>query len=143
MPLEPTTLRAENHFMSSGGRDRSRDLARRARLGVIAVAAALVLFAGSLPARAEDPATVSLPDNAWVTARTEDGHLQVVTGDAATELVANDQAGAPGPEVLSVEADQTMQALDARRERPAPFAAVGARPGAVRGCVEGHPRRGT
>jgi len=118
LPLEAPTVGAENHFMSSGGRDRSRDLARRARYGVTAVAAALVLFAGSLPARAEDPATVSLPDNAWVTARTADGHVQVVTGDAATELVESDQAGAPGPEVLSVEADQTMHALDAGENDP-------------------------
>jgi subtilisin family serine protease len=104
--------------MHSGGRARSRDLARRARIGVTAVAAAVVLFGGSLPARAEDPASVSLPDNAWVVAQTADGHLQVVTGDAATELVENDQAGAPGPEVLTVEPDQTMRALGGGENDP-------------------------
>ncbi len=100
-----------------GGRKRTRS-ARNARLGAVAVAAALALFGGSIPARAEDPARVSLPDNAWVVAQTADGHLQVVTGHAADQLVENDAAGVPGPAVLSVEPDQTMHALDAGENDP-------------------------
>src|SRR5262249_40933150 len=104
--------------MYSGGRGRARDFARRARLGVIAVAAALALFGGSIPARADDPGQPSLPENAWVVAQAEDGHLQVVTGEAADQLVQNDDAGLPGPDVLSIEPDQTVHALDAGENDP-------------------------
>ncbi len=98
-----------------GGRSRPT-FARNARLSVVAVAAALALLGGSIPARAEDPDHVDLPQNAWIVTQTDDGHLQVVTGDAAEEVVARDAAGAPGPEVLSVEADRTMHALGSEND---------------------------
>jgi hypothetical protein len=80
-------------------------------VSAVAVAAALALLGGSIPARAEDPDQVDLPDNAWVVTQTDDGQLQVVTGEAAEAAVERDAAGAPGPEVLSVEPDQAMHAL--------------------------------
>src|SRR5262245_36108658 len=104
--------------MQSGGRERAVKVARRARLGVTAIAAVLALVGGSIPARAADRAPASLPRNAWVVAQSEDGHLQVVTGDAAGRLVDQAATGAPGPEVLSVEADQPVHALDAGENDP-------------------------
>jgi subtilisin family serine protease len=94
-----------------GGRERS--FARNARVSVVAVAAALALLGGSLPARAEDPDHVDLPDNAWIVTQADDGRLQVVTGDAAEAVVERDAAGAPGPEVLTVDTDEPMHALGA------------------------------
>src|SRR5262245_5584582 len=97
--------------MALGGRRKRSTLARNARVSVVAVAAALALLGGSLPARAEDPGHVDLPDNAWVVTQADDGQLQVVTGDAAETGVERDAAGGPGPEVLSVDTDQPMHAL--------------------------------
>jgi subtilisin family serine protease len=109
--LEIATLRAETTCMPmAGGRSRST-FARNARVGVVAVATALALLGGSIPARAEDPDAVDLPDNAWIVTQADDGQVQVVTGDAAEAVVEREAAGAPGPEVLSVETDQAMHAL--------------------------------
>jgi len=105
------TLRAETTCMPLGGGRSRSTFARNARVGVVAVAAALALLGGSIPARAQDPDPVDLPGNAWIVTQAADGRVQVVTGDAAEEVVERDAAGVPGPEVLSVETDQTMHAL--------------------------------
>ena len=119
LPLEPTTLRAENHLMSSGGRDRSRrsraqGAARRHRGGGRA-GAVRGLVAG--PGRGSGhrlPARQRLGRRHGPTTATS----RSSPATPPTELVANEQAGAPGPEVLSVEADQTMHALDAGENDP-------------------------
>jgi type VII secretion-associated serine protease mycosin len=104
--------------MHWGGQRRAPKIARRARLGVTAAAAVLALVGGSLPARAAESDAAALPKNAWVVAQTDDGHLQVVTGAAAGELVDRDASGAPGPDVLSVEADQPVHALGGSENDP-------------------------
>jgi len=104
--------------MHWGGQGRTAKLARSARLGVTAVAAVVALVGGSIPARAAGPEPVSLPKNAWVVAQTDDGHLRVLTGAAADQLVDRAATGAPGPEVLSVDTDQPVHALDAGENDP-------------------------
>jgi subtilisin family serine protease len=83
--------------------------------------AAFVVLGMAVPAPADtaDAAPApQLPANAWVVAREADGGLQVVTGDAADKLVADVAAGRPAPEVLSVQADQTVSALSAGENDP-------------------------
>ena len=104
--------------MRLGGQERAAKLARSARFSVTAVAAVLALVGGSIPARAAGSDAAALPKNAWVVAQTDDGHLQVVTGDAADQLVDRAASGAPGPEVLSVDTDQPVHALDAGENDP-------------------------
>jgi type VII secretion-associated serine protease mycosin len=104
--------------MRLGGRERAAKLARSARFTVTAVAAVLALVGGSIPARAAGSDAAALPKDAWVVAQTDDGHVQVVTGDAADQLVDRAASGAPGPEVLSVDTDQPVHALDAGENDP-------------------------
>jgi type VII secretion-associated serine protease mycosin len=81
------------------------------------VVAALVVLAMALPATADDttapaPAPAQdLPANAWVVAKDADGHLQVVNGRKANELVDDSEQGRPGPELLSVQSDRAVHAL--------------------------------
>jgi subtilisin family serine protease len=99
--------------MRLGGRDRaanSREPVQRE------VAAVLALVGGS--SRPAPPTRPVAAENAWVVAQTDDGHLQVVTGDAADQLVDRAASGAPGPEVLSVDTDQPVHALDAGENDP-------------------------
>jgi len=82
---------------------------------------ALVVLGLAVPATADDTASAPAPDlpaNAWVVAKDADGHLQVVTGAAAGQLVDDAAAGLPTPEVLSVQRDQTVSALSAGENDP-------------------------
>jgi type VII secretion-associated serine protease mycosin len=53
----------------------------------------------------------ALPAHAWAVAKDADGHLHVVSGAAATALVNDAEHGQPGPQLLSVQGDQTVHAL--------------------------------
>src|SRR6185437_4117577 len=59
-----------------------------------------------------------LPAHAWIVAKDADGHLQVVTGQAAADVVDDAAAGRPAPEILSVQKDQAVSALSAGENDP-------------------------
>lgn len=85
------------------------------RVAGAAVATLAVLGVGA-PARADGPTTPpdparDLPAHAWAVAKDADGHLHVVTGREAGELVSDAEHGRPGPELLSVQADRPVHAL--------------------------------
>ncbi|MDQ1508488.1 MAG: hypothetical protein QOG50_332 [Actinomycetota bacterium] len=101
--------------MGLGSTGISRVRTRGARGAAATAVAALVVLAMALPATADDTSTPApaqdLPANAWVVAKDADGHLQVVSGRAANQLVDDSQHGRPGPELLSVQSDRAVQAL--------------------------------
>jgi type VII secretion-associated serine protease mycosin len=83
-------------------------------LVVLGIAAPATADTATSPTSTPDITSTApdLPDNAWIVAKDADGHVQVVTGDAAEHLVDDAAAGRPGPEVLSVQTDKTVTALD-------------------------------
>ena len=97
-------------------------------LAAIADARAAWRTAAAGSAGTADPAP-ALPANAWVVTQTADGHLHVVSGGEATELVddAADGAARPGGPQRPDRPDGP-RARHRRRERPAALAAVGPRP---------------
>ena len=97
---------------STGG---TRIWTRSARGAFATTVAALVVLGMAVPATAastEPPAAAQdLPANAWAVAKDADGHLRVVSGREADQLVNDAEQGLPGPEVLSVQGDRTVHAL--------------------------------
>ncbi len=98
--------------MRSGGRANPTVFARSVRMSAITGLTTLVLLGATGPARAAGARTPVLPANAWVVTQTADGRMHVVSGREATAVVDDAATGAPGPEVLSIETDQTVHALD-------------------------------
>ena len=112
--------------MALGSTGRTRIQARSARGAFAAVVATLVvlglvILGLAVPAMADatpTPPSQDLPANAWVVAQDADGHLQVVTGKAAGQLVDDAAAGLPTPQVISVQSDKTVSALSAGENDP-------------------------
>ncbi len=108
--------------MGLGSTGKTRFKTRTARGAFATTVAALVVLAMAVPATADAAAASApardLPANAWIVAKDADGHLQVVSGQAANELVDDAAAGRPGPEVLSAQRDQTVNALSAGENDP-------------------------
>ena len=100
--------------MALGETGFTRIRTRSARCAAATALAALVVLGTAVPATAVDASSApaqDLPANAWVVAKDADGHLQVVSGREAGQLVNDAEHGRPGPELLSVQSDRTVQAL--------------------------------
>src|SRR4051794_22865117 len=92
------TLRAETLRMGLGSTGKARLQTRRARGALAATVVAVVVLAMAVPALADEAAPApsqDLPANAWIVAKDADGHVQVVTGQAASDLVDDAAAGRP------------------------------------------------
>jgi len=101
--------------MRSGATDYRRHnaaCARSARITTTITVAAMALFGVAGPARADAALSPAIPAHAWAVTQTADGHMQVVTGPAATELATNAAQGDAGADVLSVEGDAPVHALE-------------------------------
>ena len=105
--------------MRLGGTEFSILGARRTR-GAAATAVATLMALGLMalgpaaPARADGPIAKpaqDLPAHVWAVAKDADGHLHVVGGRAAGQLVDDAEHGRPGPELLSVQGDGAVHAL--------------------------------
>ena len=101
--------------MGLGSTGISRIRTRSARGAFATAVAALVVLGSAAPAvadKASDRAPQrDLPAHAWVVAKDADGHLRVVTGRAADQIVDDAAAGRPGPQLMSVQSDRPVQAL--------------------------------
>jgi subtilisin family serine protease len=101
--------------MGLGSTGISRIRTRGARGAFATTVAALVVLGAAAPATADNASVPAperdLPAHAWVVAKDADGHLQVVRGRAADQLVDDAAAGRPGPQLLSVQSDRPVQAL--------------------------------
>ena len=101
--------------MGLGSYGKTHVWTRSARGALATTVAALVVLGLAAPATAGNtkapfPAR-DLPANAWAVAKDADGHLHVVSGREADQLVNDAEQGRPGPEILSVQSDRTVHAL--------------------------------